>query len=113
MAEDIKTKKKIVDIQADAEENKGMAILAYLLFFVPLLAAKDSPFAMYHANQGLLLLLLAVGINIVGTVIPIIGWLLILPIGNVLVFVLFVMGIIHAAKGEKKELPLIGKYKLL
>jgi hypothetical protein len=33
--------------------NKVMAILAYIIFFIPLLAARDSHFAMYHANQGL------------------------------------------------------------
>ena len=37
----------------DAEKNKVMGILAYLgiLVLVPILAAKDSPFAKYHANQ--------------------------------------------------------------
>ncbi len=41
----------------DVEKNKAMAILAYIIFFIPLLAAKESKFAMYHANQGLNLFL--------------------------------------------------------
>jgi hypothetical protein len=38
----------------DAQDNKIMAILAYLglLFLVPFLAAKESPFARFHTNQG-------------------------------------------------------------
>lgn len=41
----------------DAQQNKAMGILAYLswLVLVPLLAAKNSPFARFHANQGLAL----------------------------------------------------------
>ena len=63
-------------------KNKVMAILAYIIFFIPLLAAKESKFAMYHANQGLVLFLLAVAVSIVGTIIPL-GWFLILPIGSI------------------------------
>ena len=58
----------------DVEKNKVMAVLAYFIFFLPLLTdAKDSPFAKFHANQGLLLLLFSVIGQIVGSVVPIIG----------------------------------------
>jgi len=97
----------------DIEKNKGMAILAYIIFLIPLLAAKDSKFAMYHANQGLVLFLLALAVNVVGGIIPFIGWFIILPLGNLLVVVLAILGIINAAKGETKPLPLIGGFKLL
>ena len=42
----------------DIAQNKGMAILSYLsiLVLIPLFAAKDSRFARFHANQGLVLL---------------------------------------------------------
>lgn len=99
--------------KSDVEKNKVAAILAYFLFFLPLLMAKESKFAKYHANQGLLLLLLAIAVYVVGMVIPIIGWIIILPLGQLFVFVLFVMGIINASKGEMKELPVIGHIKLL
>jgi hypothetical protein len=49
----------------DAEKNKIFGILAYLVFFVPLLAAKDSPYAKYHANQGLVLFLVWISLAIV------------------------------------------------
>lgn len=98
---------------ADIEKNKVMGILAYIIFFIPLLAAKDSPFAKFHANQGLVLFLVAVVINVVGSIIPLIGWLLILPLGNLLIFVLAIIGIINAAKGESKRLPITGKFDLI
>jgi len=46
------------DIQ-DAQDNRVMAILAYLgpLVLVPLLAAPGSRFARYHTDQGLALVL--------------------------------------------------------
>jgi len=97
----------------DVESNKVMALLAYIIFLVPLLAAKESKFAMFHANQGLVLFLVAVAVNIVGGIIPIVGWFIILPIGNLLVFILAIIGIINAAKGEAKPLPLIGGINIL
>lgn len=99
--------------QEDAEKNKVMGILAYIIFFIPLLAAKESKFAMYHANQGLVLFLSAIAVNIVGSIIPIIGWFIILPLGNLAVFVLAVIGIINSAKGEMKPLPLIGVISII
>lgn len=98
---------------ADIEKNKGIAAVAYLLFFVPLLAAKDSRFAMYHANQGLVLLLLALAINVVGGIIPLLGWFLILPLGNLLVVILFVFGLVNALGGKAKPLPLIGSIRII
>ena len=43
--------------QEDINQNKVMAVLAYIgiLVLVPLLAAPNSKYARYHANQGLLL----------------------------------------------------------
>jgi uncharacterized membrane protein len=98
---------------SDAEKNKAIACLAYLIFFLPYLAAKDSKFAMYHANQGLLLLLLSVAVNILGSVVPVIGWFLILPLGWIFWLILLIMGITNASKGEMKPLPLIGGVKII
>ena len=98
---------------SDAEQNKVMAILAYVLFFIPLLAAPKSAFAKYHANQGLLLLIFAIAVQVIGGVVPFLGWFLILPIGNIAVLVFFVMGIINASNGAMKPLPLIGGFTLI
>lgn len=61
---------------ADIEKNKTMAGLAYILFFLPLVASPDSPFGRFHANQGLVLLLFALIGSFVLSIIPIIGWFL-------------------------------------
>ena len=102
---------------SDAEKNKAMGIVGYIipiLFFIPLISdAKNSPFAKFHATQQLNLLLAAIVVNIVGGIIPFIGWFIILPLGTIFLLVVAIMGIINAAKGEMKELPLIGSFKLI
>lgn len=96
---------------ADIEKNKVMAVLAYIIFLIPLLAAKDSPFAKFHTNQGLILFLAGIAVAIL-SVIPIIGWIIGI-VAPIAITVLAVIGIIAAYKGEAKELPLIGKFKIL
>lgn len=104
--------------QSDAEKNKAMAIVGYIipiLFFIPLVTdAKNSPFAKFHANQQLNFLIFAV----VGYTIS--SLLMIILIGFLLYFlvmvasiVFMIMGIINAAKGEMKALPLIGGFSLI
>ena len=95
----------------DVEKNKVMGVLAYILFFIPLLAAKDSPFARFHANQGLVLFLGGIASSIL-MVIPILGWLL-APVVSIIIMVLSVIGIINALNGRAKVLPIIGKFKIL
>lgn len=107
------TSQPAVDEQSDVEKNKIYAVLAYIVFFIPLLAAKDSKFAMYHANQGLVLFLLALGVNAVGTILPVIGWFLVLPLGNLAVLALAIIGIINTVNGETKPLPLIGGVSII
>ena len=96
----------------DVEKNKVLAIVGYIfpiLFFVPLINdAKNSVFAKFHANQHLLLLIGGFGVSILGAVIPIIGWFIILPFGYLGLFVMAVLGLINAARGEMKPMPLIG-----
>lgn len=95
----------------DIEKNKLMAVLAYILFFIPLLAAKDSKFARFHTNQGLVLFLAGI-ISSILLVIPVIGWI-IAPILSIVITVLAVIGIINSLNGKAKELPIIGKFKIL
>lgn len=110
---------------ADIASNKAMAILSYfgLLVLIPLLAAKNSRFARFHANQGLIVLIAGVvgtiGQRVLGLVlkyIPYIGGVLAGLIGfavSAVLLVLMVLGIINAAQGKAKELPVIGKLRLL
>ncbi len=96
----------------DVQANKTIAALAYIIFFLPLLAAKDSRFAIYHANQGLVLFLTALGTNMVFSYVPFIGWLL-LPLSNLAVVAFAVLGIINATNGLMKPLLLIGSISIL
>jgi len=94
----------------DIEENKVIALLSYLgiLVLVPLLAKKESPYAQFHAKQGLVLLIAWIAIGII-TVIPIIGWI-IGPIASIVLLIFSIIGIINALGGQTKELPLIGQF---
>lgn len=96
----------------DINKNKVMAGLAYIIFFLPLIVCPDSKFARFHANQGLVLLILSFAGSIILSIIPIIGWLL-LPVFAVFIIVLGIMGLINGLNGKDKELPIIGKYKIL
>ena len=109
----------------DIAANKVMGILSYLslLVLVPIFGAKNSKFARFHANQGLVLLIAWIGWNIVSSIIrailTAISWRLyvavrvILGLVTIVFVVLSVLGIINAAGGKAKELPLIGKFKIL
>lgn len=52
---------------ADISANKAMGILSYLslLVLIPIFAAPKSRFARFHANQGLILLILEVAVSVV------------------------------------------------
>ena len=104
---------QVVYTQEDIDTNKGMGILAYFIFFIPLLVepAKNSPYAKFHVNQGLLIVLAGIAVTIVA-VIPIIGWIIAL-IAPIVIFVFWVMALMGAIKGEAKPLPLIGGIKII
>ncbi len=110
--------------QEDINNNKAMAILAYFgpLVLIPIFAAKGSKFARYHSNQGLVLLLAAIlygfAYGILSSIILAISWRLyfivsIIGLVSIVITILAIIGIINAATGKAKELPLIGKFKIL
>jgi len=97
--------------QTTKGKNIGMAILCYLgiLVLIPLLTeAKNDPFVKFHIKQGLVLLIFDVVMSVI-LAIPVIGWVA-GGIGWIFTLILFIMGIINAAGGQEKELPVIGKY---
>jgi uncharacterized membrane protein len=92
------------------DEGKLFAILAYVLgligFIIVIAAKKDNKFAMFHAKQSLVLFIGYVVVWIL-FIIPVLGWI----IGGLLsiaLFVLWIMGIVNAASGAEKNLPVIG-----
>lgn len=98
--------------QEDIEKNKTMAGLAYLLFFLPLIACPESKYAKFHANQALLLFITAFGGNLLLAAIPVIGWML-MPVFAIAVLAFAIMGLVNGFGGKAKPLPLIGKFTIL
>lgn len=96
----------------DIEKNKTMAGLAYLLFFLPLIACPESRYAKFHANQALLLLITGIVGNVILGIIPVIGWML-MPIFGIGVLILGIMGLVNGFGGKAKQLPLIGKFTII
>lgn len=109
----------------DAESNKGMAILSYILFFIPLLTGdhKKSPFVKFHVNQGTVLFITMAAIGIGSSILMAIlravffNWFAwgilgvfsaILNLVWILPMILTVIGIINASSGKAKHLPVIG-----
>lgn len=103
----------------------AVSILAYgsILFFVPLVAYKDSRFARFHAGQGLNLLLAYVAYGIAMAILTgifsAISWGLgaaigtILSLGYIALFVFMIMGVVNVCRGEMKPLPLIGAFNII
>jgi len=89
--------------------NKLYSILAYIAPFwlIGLLAAKDEQDVKFHVNQGIVLTI-GWAIAYVLVMVFFIGFLLMIPLT-----IFAIMGIINASKGEQKELPLIGKIKII
>jgi uncharacterized membrane protein len=91
------------------KKSKFLAILSYLNFLVliPLFAGGRNGFVKKHMKQGLFLLLCLVLLPFV-LIIPLLGWI----IGGVwaaALLILWVIGIVSAATGHERSLPLIGK----
>lgn len=86
--------------QKDVEENKLIAALAYLglLFLVPLLVKKESPFAQFHAKQGLVLCIAFFVFNFI----PVFGWIV-----NVALFIVNIIALVKTLSGETWEIPLV------
>ncbi len=100
----------------DIEKNKVWGIVSYLTligFLIALLTeGQKSPFVKFHLNQALPLGIASLVGNTVLGAIPILGWAL-LPFFNLAVLIFVIMGIINAAQGEAKRLPLVGNFELI
>ncbi len=94
----------------DIENNKVMGFLGYLIFFVPLLAAKDSYYAKFHANQGFGFFLGYVICSVLW-IIPILGWIA-APICYIVLGVFSIIGMVNALSGKAKKLPIVNKLNI-
>jgi len=121
--EDVKAgvKKEVHEISDTIKKNpkKTMAIVAYFIFFVPLLTKdRKDEFVWYHTKQGIGLFLFA---SILRGIIAALGGppytsfgsslsSLLIPIAHIILIILIVMGVLNASGGKTKPLPFIGKY---
>lgn len=108
--------------QNDIEENKIITILAYLswLVLIPLFFAKNSRFARFHCNQGIVLAIAGFVVSVIHVVVSFLtlGLLegilgVVFGLIEVVCVVLSVIGIINVVMGKAKELPIVGKYRIL
>lgn len=85
----------------DVADNKDLAALSYvwILSVVVLFAKRGSPFVQFHARQGAVLFAL----SLVVWAMPFIG-----KLAEVLILALCIMGFLHAAQGEWRDVPVIG-----
>lgn len=96
----------------DIKKSRVCAVIGYLFFFVPIIIFPDDGFCRYHANQSLILLLLGtIGITIV-CLIPYVGWLLAILLAA-FIAVCAIRGMILAATGKAKRIPLFGNLVLI
>ena len=100
----------------DVTEGKVFAILGIVFtligFLIVLLAKKENKYAMFYAKQGLVLFIVGFIASIASFIvgfIPFFGWI-ISPLLSLGVFVLWVIGIVYAASGEMKDIPIVGDF---
>lgn len=113
---------KLTFDEHDIEQNHLLGIVAYLgvLFLVSLFVGKKSPYARFHANQGLILFIMEMLFIFFYYVVVIvcagIGFMLPVPIYSLLglvVFALVIMGVINGFRGLAKPLPFVRRFHII
>mgnify|MGYP002575569597 CR=1 FL=1 len=86
------------------------------LFLIPLLVVpKDNKFTRFHVNQALVLFIADIVLGVVSGILGLIPYVgvIIGSICGLLVLVVMIIQIVAVANGEEKEIPLIGKIRLI
>lgn len=109
----------------DVQRNKAMGVLSYIgiLVLIPILAGdRRSEYVKFHINQGFALFILSKIVDLLSG-----NWVLglhslidfggswfsgVFDILDLACFILMIVGIVAACKGERKELPIIGQIKI-
>ena len=87
----------------NAKTTKIIALILLGFWSIVAFCAGDREGAKFHLNQALVIMLFTLL-----SVIPCIGW-----IWGIFMLVCWIMGLIAAINQEEKEVPLIGKIKLI
>lgn len=102
--------------QQDIQNNKILAILAYLGAFIilPLLIGKDSPYVKQNVNQGLIICLASVVLNVFA------GFLIFVPFGSIFamainfcIWSVAITAIYHIFMGRAVKFPYIGDFEII
>lgn len=113
--------------QEDIENNSALAVLSYIpfMFFIPMIIKPTSGYLRYHGIQGLTMFLTFVGLEFIDVLLCAIAnaavpgavgsyiSIAVTLIANLCVLLLIAIGIANAVKGYARELPIIGKIRLL
>ena len=102
----------------DIEENKVFALFSYLgfLFIIPLIARPNSKYCKFHVNQGIILCIVNAIVGALSSAllnVELIAMTYIISALDLIMLGFTVYGIYNAVTGNAKELPLIGKYRIL
>ena len=99
--------------QNDVQQNKTVVLLTCILiifipilFFLPLVACKDSPYAKFYANQCLLLFIANIIAGV--TTFIVIGIFI-----YIAVFIFEIINAVNANNGLRKGIPLIGGIEII
>lgn len=113
--------------QSDIESNSTLAVLSYIpfMFFIPMIIKPTSGYLRYHGIQGLTMFLTFAGLEFVDVLLCAIAnaavpgvagsyiSIAVTLIANLCVLLLIAIGIANAVKGYARELPIIGRIRLL
>ena len=99
----------------DIEENKVFAFFSYLgfLFIIPLIARPDSRFCKFHVNQGIILCITEAIVGVLCAALEFAMVTASLVSVIELITTALIYGIVNALTGKAKELPVIGKFRIL
>ena len=98
----------------DTKTTSWVSFLTWIGWLIAFCAG-DKEGAKFHLNQSLVLNIFCTGLALCSFIfflIPIIGWIAYFAC-QIFLFVCFILGLIAAINQEEKELPLIGKIKIL
>ena len=114
---------EVVNETSSSEEKAAniFSVLGYIipiLFFIPLLdeKTKSVPAVKFHANQQLIILILFIVLQFLHmSILMMLGSLgyLLMNVANLAIFALAIYGALSAHRGQMKELPLIGHFRIL
>ena len=91
----------------DIRKSKISSAFGYLFFFIPLIFNEGEQFARFHCNQALLNLLLSTIFAVMLSMIPVVGWALLL-LQELICICLAVRGVMLASAGKAVGIPFIG-----